>query len=65
MTKWDIFHYTYGLLHHKDYREKYREDLKDSLPHIPFAEDFWAFANAGKQLAHSMSTMSPFQNTKD
>ena len=51
ITKWDIFYYTYGLLHHKGYRDKYREDLKDSFPHIPFAEDFWAFAEAGKQLA--------------
>ncbi|MDE0481666.1 MAG: N-6 DNA methylase [Candidatus Poribacteria bacterium] len=52
ISKWDIFYYTYGLLHHKGYRDKYREDLKDSLPHIPFTEDFWAFAEAGKQLAN-------------
>ena len=52
ISKWDIFYYIYGLLHHPDYHDKYREDLKRSLPHIPFAEDFWAFANAGKQLAH-------------
>ena len=35
ITKWDIFHYTYGLLHHPDYREKYQENLKRDLPHIP------------------------------
>ena len=51
ITKWDIFHYTYGLLHHPDYREKYEMNLKRDLPHIPFAEDFWGFANAGAQLA--------------
>ena len=51
ITKWDIFHYTYGLLHHPDYREKYQENLKRDLPHIPFAEDFWAFAKAGARLA--------------
>ena len=51
LTKWDIFHYTYGLLHHLDYREKYEMNLKRDLPHIPFAEDFWGFANAGAQLA--------------
>ena len=49
--KWEIFHYTYGLLHHPDYRERYAADLKRDLPHIPFAEDFWAFAKAGAQLA--------------
>ena len=51
ITKWDIFHYTYGLLHHPGYREKYQANLKRDLPHIPFAEDFWGFANAGAALA--------------
>ena len=51
ITKWDIFHYNYGLLHHPDYREKYQANLKRDLPHIPFTEDFWDFANAGAQLA--------------
>ena len=51
ITKWDIFHYTYGILHHPGYREKYQENLKRDLPHIPFAEDFWAFANAGARLS--------------
>ena len=51
ITKWDIFHYNYGLLHHPAYREKYEANLKRDLPHIPFAEDFWGFANAGAALA--------------
>ena len=51
ITKWDIFHYTYGLLHHTAYREKYEMNLKRDLPHIPFTEDFWGFANAGTALA--------------
>ena len=51
ITKWDIFHYNYGLLHHPDYREKYQANLKRDLPHIPFADDFWGFANAGAALA--------------
>ena len=51
ISKWDIFHYTYGLLHHPDYREKYQANLKRDLPHIPFAEDFWGFATAGAALA--------------
>ena len=42
ITKWDIFHYTYGLLHHPDYRETYQANLKRDLPHIPFTKDFWA-----------------------
>ena len=51
ISKWDIFHYNYGLLHHPTYREKYEMNLKRDLPHIPFAEDFWGFANAGAALA--------------
>ena len=51
ITKWDIFHYTYGILHHPTYREKYEVNLKRDLPHIPFAADFWGFAEAGAQLA--------------
>ena len=51
ITKWDIFHYTYGLLHQPEYREMYQENLKRDLPHIPFAEDFWGFAKAGARLA--------------
>ena len=51
ITKWDIFHYNYALLPHPVYREKYEMNLKRDLPHIPFAEDFWDFANAGAALA--------------
>ena len=51
ISKWDIFHYNYALLHHHDYREKYQVNLKRDLPHIPFAKDFWGFVNAGKALA--------------
>ena len=51
ITKWDIFHYNYGLLHHPAYREKYEANLKRDLPHIPFAKDFWGFAEAGARLA--------------
>ncbi len=51
LTKWDIFYYVYGLLHHPGYREKYAANLKRELPRVPYAPDFWAFANAGQQLA--------------
>lgn len=51
ISKWDIFYYVYGLLHHPGYREKFAENLKRELPRLPFAPDFRAFAAAGKQLA--------------
>ncbi|MGY1814943.1 type ISP restriction/modification enzyme [Blastococcus sp. SYSU D00820] len=51
ISKDDIFDYVYGLLHSPEYRETYAADLKKMLPRIPFAKDFRAFADAGKQLA--------------
>ena len=51
ITKWDIFNYTYGLLHHPSYGETYQANLMRDLPRIPFAPDFWAFAKAGARLA--------------
>ena len=51
ITKWDIFHYNYAILHHPDYRETYQVNLKHDLPHLPFAPDFWGFVNIGRQLA--------------
>ena len=51
ISKWDIFHYVYGLLHHPHYRQRYQANLKRDLPHIPFAPDFRAFATAGARLA--------------
>ena len=66
ITKWDIFYYVYGLLHHPGYRERYALDLKRNLPRIPFAPTsspspfmgegaggwgFWPFSRAGAQLA--------------
>ena len=51
ITKWDIFHYNYALLHHPEYRETYQVNLKHDLPHLPFAPEFWEFVNIGRQLA--------------
>ena len=51
IVKWDIFHYVYGVLHSPEYRERYAANLKRELPRIPFAPDFWGFAQAGERLA--------------
>ncbi|MFH0794785.1 MAG: type ISP restriction/modification enzyme, partial [bacterium] len=37
ISKWDIFYYVYGLLHHPGYREKFADNLKRELPRIPLA----------------------------
>lgn len=36
ITKWDIFHYVYAVLHHPEYRERYAANLRRELPRIPF-----------------------------
>jgi predicted helicase len=54
ITRADIFHYVYTLLHHPDYRGRYAENLKRELPRIPLmakAKNFHTFAEAGKKLA--------------
>ncbi|MBA2682124.1 MAG: N-6 DNA methylase, partial [Ktedonobacteraceae bacterium] len=53
VSKWQIFHYVYGMLHHPRYRERYAENLKRDLPHIPLLardEAFLAAVSIGKQL---------------
>jgi predicted helicase len=50
ITKEDIFQYVYGVLHHPAYRTKYEQNLKRSLPRIPYYKDFWQWAQWGRQL---------------
>ncbi|MEX0269436.1 type ISP restriction/modification enzyme [Leptolyngbyaceae cyanobacterium UHCC 1019] len=50
ITKLDIFHYVYAVLHHPAYRSKYEFNLKREFPRIPFYENFQQWANWGKQL---------------
>ncbi|MGK0488244.1 MAG: putative helicase [Candidatus Endobugula sp.] len=44
----------YGILHSRDYRTAFANDLKKMLPRVPLVEDvrdFWKFSKAGRQLA--------------
>jgi predicted helicase/very-short-patch-repair endonuclease len=50
ITKLDIFHYTYAVLHHPAYRTKYELNLKREFPRLPFYEDFQQWASWGKAL---------------
>ena len=50
ITKLDIFHYTYAVLHHPAYRTKYELNLKREFPRLPFYEDFHQWAAWGKAL---------------
>lgn len=40
ITKEDIFHYVYAVLHNPAYRKKYEIDLKQDYPRVPFYTDF-------------------------
>ena len=51
ITKEEIFFYVYALLHHPEYRERYEDDLKKMLPHIPRAAGFHTYASVGRELA--------------
>ena len=65
-SKEDIFYYVYGLLHSPEYRTIFATDLKKSLPRLPLVEkvdDFWAFTNAGRELADlhlNYETVEPY-----
>lgn len=50
ITKLDIFHYTYAVLHHPAYRTKYELNLKREFPRLPFYADFHQWATWGKAL---------------
>jgi predicted helicase len=45
ITKWDIFHYIYAVLHHPEYRERYAAHLRRELPRIPYARTTGAEAH--------------------
>ena len=51
ITKEDIFHYVYGILHSKEYRRRFENNLAKELPRIPLAANFLAFRDAGRKLA--------------
>lgn len=64
ITKEDIFHYVYGVLHNPAYRKKYELNLKREFPRIPFYDDFWQWAKWGKQLMNmhiNYETAEPYK----
>lgn len=50
ITKEDIFHYVYGVLHNPEYRKKYELNLKREFPRIPFYYNFCKWSAWGKDL---------------
>lgn len=50
ITKLDIFHYTYAVLHYPTYRQEYELNLKREFPRLPFYDNFYQWVNWGKKL---------------
>jgi len=50
ISREDIFHYTYAVLHNPAYREEYLLDLKRDFPRLPFYPDFQKWLTWGKKL---------------
>ncbi|MGC9293547.1 MAG: type ISP restriction/modification enzyme [Acidobacteriaceae bacterium] len=50
ISKWEIFHAIYAILHHPEYRTRYAADLKRDLPRIPFVPEFHEYARIGAAL---------------
>lgn len=66
ITKEDIFHYVYAVLHNPAYRKKYELNLKRDFPRIPFYDDFWKWTDWGKELMDlhiNFETVEPAQLT--
>ena len=64
ITKEDIFHYVYGVLHNPVYRKKYELNLKREFPRIPFYNDFWKWVAWGKELMDlhiNYETVEPYE----
>jgi predicted helicase len=63
ITKEDIFHYTYSVLHNPEYRKKYELNLKREFPRLPFYDDFFKWVAWGKKLMDlhiNYETVAPF-----
>jgi len=68
ITKEDIFWYVYGILHSPEYKSRFAANLKKMLPRIPFAQDFHAFRDAGRELGNwhlNYETVPPYPLTED
>jgi predicted helicase len=60
ITKLDIFHYVYAVLHHPEYREGYAANLKRELPRIPFVTGVMpGSGSAGLQASVKSGAIAP------
>ncbi|MGE0083373.1 MAG: type ISP restriction/modification enzyme [Desulfococcaceae bacterium] len=63
ISRENIFHYVYAVLHNPAYRKTYEQNLKRELPRIPFYENFQQWAAWGKELMNlhiSFESIDPY-----
>lgn len=63
ITREQIFHYVYAVLHHPAYREKYALNLRQEFPRVPFYPEFGRWAAWGERLMRlhvDFETADPF-----
>ena len=64
LSKEDIFYLVYGLLHSREYVDRYQADLTKMIPRVPMVKDFWGFSKAGRSLAEwhlNYETIKPWE----
>jgi predicted helicase len=67
VSRWDIFHHAYAVLHHPTYRERFAEVLKKELPRVPLLAGFADDVKAGRELADAhvgSESVEPFAGLK-
>lgn len=67
LTKLDIFHYTYAVLHYPEYRSKYELNLKREFPRLPFYDNFSQWVEWGSKLMElhiNYETVAPYPLTR-
>ena len=67
ITKLDIFHYTYAVLHYPEYRSKYELNLKREFPRLPFYDNFSQWVEWGSKLMElhiNYETVEPYPLTR-
>lgn len=50
ISRENIFHYVYAVLHNPAYRQKYEQNLKRDFPRIPFYDNFFQWVEWGQKL---------------
>ena len=61
ITKEEIFHYVYAVLHNPAYRKKYELNLKREFPRIPFYENFEKWSKQLMDLHINYEEAKPFK----